>query len=183
MQVWSAAPQHQGFFSMTLFSTKKSIPIFKVSQGLIFGAYQFRNCSPQNNMSISFKKKTIDLKARPPTSSTMFWWGSWSWAWICKTILGWWSCGRPKNSGNPWFLGEVTTLLIWKMRKKTSSKHRKEPSPSNLFAFLWFVDVSENSRFSPQNIHLKRVFHYFHHPFWGPTPIFWKHPFVDGDLP
>lgn len=124
---------------LEFFSTKKSIPIFKVSQGLIFGAYQFRNCSPQNNMSISLKKKTIDLKARPPTSSTMFWWGSWSWAWICKTILGWWSCGRPKNSGNPWFLGEVTTLLIWKMRKKTSSKHRKEPSPSNLFAFLWFV--------------------------------------------
>ena len=27
--------------------------------------------------------------------------------------------------------------------------------------------VSENSGFSPQIIHFNRVFHYFHHPFWG----------------
>ena len=33
------------------------------------------------------------------------------------------------------------------------------------------MDVSENSGFSPQSIHFNRVFHYFHHPFWG-TPIF-----------
>ena len=30
---------------------------------------------------------------------------------------------------------------------------------------------TENSGFSPQIIHFNRVFHYFHHPFWG-TPIF-----------
>ena len=30
----------------------------------------------------------------------------------------------------------------------------------------------ENGGFSPQIIHFDRVFHYFHHPFWGPTPIF-----------
>ena len=35
-----------------------------------------------------------------------------------------------------------------------------------------YMDVSENSGFSPQIIHFNRVFHYFHHPFWGPTPIF-----------
>ena len=35
------------------------------------------------------------------------------------------------------------------------------------------IDVSENSGFSPQIIpFVHRVFHYFHHPFWGPTPIF-----------
>ena len=34
-----------------------------------------------------------------------------------------------------------------------------------------YMDVSENSGFSPQIIHFKKVFHYFHHPFWG-TPIF-----------
>ena len=28
----------------------------------------------------------------------------------------------------------------------------------------------------PQIIHLNRVFHYFHHPFWGKHPYFWKHP-------
>ena len=32
-------------------------------------------------------------------------------------------------------------------------------------------DVSENSGFYPQIIHLNRVFHYFHQPFWG-TPFF-----------
>ena len=37
------------------------------------------------------------------------------------------------------------------------------------------MDVSENSGFSPQIIHLNRVFHYFHHPFWG-TPYFLNHP-------
>ena len=34
------------------------------------------------------------------------------------------------------------------------------------------MDVSENSRFSPQIIHFNRVFHYFHHPLWGFSPIF-----------
>ena len=24
----------------------------------------------------------------------------------------------------------------------------------------------------PKSSHFNRVFHYFHHPFWGPTPIF-----------
>ena len=32
------------------------------------------------------------------------------------------------------------------------------------------MDASENSG-TPQIIHFSRVFHYFHHPFWG-TPIF-----------
>ena len=34
----------------------------------------------------------------------------------------------------------------------------------------------QKSGCSPQIIHFNRVFHYFHHPFWGPTPIFGKHP-------
>ena len=32
------------------------------------------------------------------------------------------------------------------------------------------IDVSENGGFPPQIIHFNRVFHHFHHPFWG-TPI------------
>ena len=37
--------------------------------------------------------------------------------------------------------------------------------------------------FSPQIIHFFfRVLHDFHHPFWGKTPYFWKHPFFQGDL-
>ena len=32
-----------------------------------------------------------------------------------------------------------------------------------------YQDVSENGGFSPQIIQYNRVFHYFHHPFWGTT--------------
>ena len=41
------------------------------------------------------------------------------------------------------------------------------------------MDVSKNSGFSPPNHPFKnRVFHYFHHPFWGFSPYFWEHPYV-----
>ena len=33
------------------------------------------------------------------------------------------------------------------------------------------MSVSENSGFSLQIIHFNRLFHYFHHPFWGFSPI------------
>ena len=39
------------------------------------------------------------------------------------------------------------------------------------------MDVSKNSGFSPQIIHLNRVFHYIHHPFCG-YPYFKKHPYL-----
>ena len=40
------------------------------------------------------------------------------------------------------------------------------------------MGVSQNSGFSPQIIHiLIGFFHYFHHPFWGKIPYFWKHPY------
>ena len=40
-------------------------------------------------------------------------------------------------------------------------------------SYSLYVDVSEHSGFSPPNHPLKhRVFHYFHHPFRGVTPIF-----------
>ena len=39
------------------------------------------------------------------------------------------------------------------------------------------MDVSENCGFSPPIIHVNRVFHYFHHPFWGGVPLFLvQHP-------
>ena len=61
----------RGVFTMTrvFLHQEFCIPIFKVSQGLIFGAYQFRNCSPQNNMSISLKKKrSIWRRVHPPAA-------------------------------------------------------------------------------------------------------------------
>ena len=44
------------------------------------------------------------------------------------------------------------------------------------------LDVSENSGFSPQIIHFNRVFHSFHHPFWG-TPIFGNTHFMSSSIP
>ena len=39
------------------------------------------------------------------------------------------------------------------------------------------MGVSKNSGLSPQIIHFNRVFHYIHHPFWGFSTYFWKHPY------
>ena len=39
------------------------------------------------------------------------------------------------------------------------------------------LDVSKNGGvFLPNHPLKNRVFHYFHHPFWGKHPYFWKHP-------
>ena len=36
--------------------------------------------------------------------------------------------------------------------------------------YIWMFPT--NGGFSPKSSILTNVFHYFHHPFWGPTPIF-----------
>ena len=58
--------------------------------------------------------------------------------------------------------------------------HPKKHTKGRNFTYLENpgMDVSENSGFSPQIIHLNRVFHDFHYPFWGPTPNFCKHPYL-----
>ena len=43
-----------------------------------------------------------------------------------------------------------------------------------------YMDVSENSGFSPQIIHFNRVFHY--KPIHFGVPLFWKHPQVDDEM-
>ena len=47
-------------------------------------------------------------------------------------------------------------------------KNTMEVTHKGVFLWIANVDVSENSGF-PQIIHFDRVFHYFHHPFWGTT--------------
>ena len=43
---------------------------------------------------------------------------------------------------------------------------------------IWMF--SKNSGFSPKKTRKKwRFFHYFHHPFWGTHPYFWKHLYTD----
>ena len=40
------------------------------------------------------------------------------------------------------------------------------------------MGVSKNSGFSHQIIHFNRVFHYFHHPFWG-VSLFLETPILN----
>ncbi len=49
---------------------------------------------------------------------------------------------------------------------------------SHFFHRLRFIymGVSKNRGKTPQIIHLNRVFHYFHHPFWGVSPLFLETP-------
>ena len=44
---------------------------------------------------------------------------------------------------------------------------------------LGYMGVSKNKGNTPQIIHFNRVFHYFHHPFWGKTPLFLGYFWVD----
>ena len=68
---------------------------------------------------------------------------------------------------------------------KTPHPEIQDELPPELRNFGSNMGVSENSGFSPQIIHFNRVFHYFHHPFWGFSPYFWKHPYITDfyDLP
>ena len=61
----------------------------------------------------------------------------------------------------------------WKWRyrgaKLVEKKHQNEEFQ------MGHMDVSENSwgKSPPNHPHFNRVFHYFHHPFWGIYPYFW----------
>ena len=45
-----------------------------------------------------------------------------------------------------------------------------------LFCLIWMFPKIVGE--TPQIIHFNSVFHYFHHPFWGFSPYFWKHPYM-----
>ncbi len=39
----------------------------------------------------------------------------------------------------------------------------------------WFPKIGGKL---PQIMNFNRIFHYFHHPFWGVSSYFWKHPYI-----
>ena len=43
---------------------------------------------------------------------------------------------------------------------------------------IWVFE--KNMGKPPNHPIVHRVFHYFHHPFWGFSPYFWKHPSIQG---
>ena len=79
--------------------------------------------------------------------------------------------GVPPSShaGNIHMSGDVRTIPVRKKEKK-----------AYVFFCLRYGCQPKNRGFSPQIIHFNRVFHYFHHPFWGFSPYFWKHPYCCG---
>ena len=66
-------------------------------------------------------------------------------------------------------LGYVQPNLSWWWPKRNSPNHI-------IHGMIVYLDISENSGFSPQIIHFNRVFHY-KSSILG-YPYFWKHPFT-----
>ena len=60
-------------------------------------------------------------------------------------------------------MGSSSTLHFDFWRDRTGDRGKKNKTSTSHPN----IDVSKNSGFSPQIIHFNRVFHYFHHPFWG----------------
>ena len=95
----------------------------------------------------------------------------WTFDWIPNTKAGF----APAASGAS-SLRLLSCLLpklssIWlKSKMCGSSKKWQNANVHSLSKAYVDMDVSENSGFSPQIKTFKnRVFHYFHHPFWGTT--------------
>ena len=83
----------------------------------------------------------------------------------------------------------------WAVIQNPQRKTRKRHSPPWNFRRFFYIGiwwpggfktysqhmgVSKYNGLKPQIIHFNRVFHYFHHPFWGKTHYFWKHPYFPG---
>ena len=74
---------------------------------------------------------------------------------ICDTHNQW-AGPEPGVLGLPWPLSRLALVHDWQV-------------------YIWvFPTIWEHH----QIIHFNRVFHYFHHPFWGTTIYFWKHPYI-----
>ena len=73
-------------------------------------------------------------------------------------------------------------FLHWPPRTGNSSLVKSAPS---FWEFSFYETCgcwTKNNGETPQIIHFNRIFHFFHHPFWGPTPIIGNIPvyFWDG---
>ena len=76
-------------------------------------------------------------------------------------------------------------LKLWDFLIPTKYHQWRSPRLGSMIQWMIFMGiidnymgVSKNRGVSPQIIHFNRVFHYFHHPFWGFSFYFWKHPYV-----
>ena len=74
---------------------------------------------------------------------------------------------EPQPSKKCWVFSPTSTIIIRYYWFEWSTK--KIP---NVDRFKWQIWVCFRKWWYPQIIHLNRVFHYFHHPFWGDFPLF-----------
>ena len=71
--------------------------------------------------------------------------------------------------GNPYFMGPYKPLRTW---VDEFIPYYMEMSWELSLDPIAHMDVSKNNG-TPKSSHFNRVFHYFHHPFWGCSPYFW----------
>ena len=75
----------------------------------------------------------------------------------------------PKNDENPDTVLRKTKNCEWVHDQRVTITNIQ------LNIQLLYLDVSKNSGSgTPHIIHFNRVFHYFHHPFWGFSHDFWE---------
>ena len=77
------------------------------------------------------------------------------------------SCLEDHPSKDTWLGSPISAINFGHLKKGSHN-----PNWGTYKLYGWF----RKWRY-PQIIHFNRVFHYFHHPFWGIYPSFWKHPY------
>ena len=85
------------------------------------------------------------------------------------------------ESGKNWgltYLGVIYEMIHGNIYETKSGICHWQLQPSILH-FVYSIWVFPKIRVGPPNHPMfYRVFHSFHHPFWGFSPYFWKHPFT-----
>ena len=77
--------------------------------------------------------------------------------------------------GRFWVLWKsLWEIQIWKL--PTPKFKMNSPQKYAILEAIWVFPKIVG--FPPKSSHFNRVFHDFHHPFWGFSPYSWKHPYI-----
>ena len=94
----------------------------------------------------------------------------WITFWHCNTLP------RRRQSNSLFWRGMLQRILLMVSTCRLDiRRHETNFQGSRLHIYKWvFPKIGV---FPPKSSILLGVFHYFHHPFWGFSPYFWKHPY------
>ena len=81
---------------------------------------------------------------------------------------------KPPKLNDSSFVG----LSFW--AKYIKILDQPESKPSLYYIYIW---VFPKIMVPPNHPWINKLFHYFHHPFWGFSPYFWKHPYIYTPFP